>query len=34
MHDAILGSGLIDHNQNMTAAAMAIAEKKVCAHLS
>jgi len=30
----LLGSGLIDHNQNMAAAAMAIAEKKVCAHLS
>ena len=29
-----LGSGLIDHNQKMTAAAMAMAEKKVCAHLS
>ena len=29
-----LGSGLIDHNQKMTAAAMAMAEKKVWAHRS
>lgn len=28
------GSGLIDHSQKMTAAAMVIAEKKVWAHLS
>jgi LysR family glycine cleavage system transcriptional activator len=31
---AALGSGLIDHNQNATVAAMQIAEKKVWAHLS
>ncbi len=30
----ILGSGLIDHNQNATAAAMQMAEKKACAHRS
>lgn len=29
-----LGSGLIDHSQKMTAAAMQMAEKKVCAHRS
>jgi hypothetical protein len=29
-----LGSGLIDHNQKATAAAMQIAEKKVWAHRS
>jgi hypothetical protein len=30
----VLGSGLIDHNQKITVAAMAMAEKKVWAHLS
>ena len=29
-----LGSGLIDHNQKMTVAAMQMAEKNVCAHRS
>ncbi len=29
-----LGSGLIDHSQKMTAAAMQIADMKVCAHRS
>jgi hypothetical protein len=28
-----LGSGRIDHNQKMTAAAIAMAEKKACPHL-
>jgi type IV secretory pathway VirB2 component (pilin) len=30
----VLGSGLIDQSQKMTVAAMAMAEKKVCAHRS
>ena len=29
-----LGSGLIDHNQKMTVAAMQMADMKVCAHRS
>ena len=29
-----LGSGLIDQSQKMTAAAMQMADMKVCAHLS
>ena len=29
-----LGSGLIDHSQNITVAAMQMADMKVCAHLS
>jgi len=32
--DAVLGSGLIDHSQNMTVAAIAMADKKACAHRS
>ena len=32
--DCDLGSGLIDHNQKITVAAMQMAEKKVWAHLS
>ena len=31
---ANLGSGLIDHNQKMTVAAMQMADMKVCAHRS
>ena len=34
VHDANLGSGLIDHSQNITVAAMQMADMKVCAHLS
>ena len=30
----LLGSGLIDHNQKMTVAAMQMADMKVCAHRS
>ena len=30
----VLGSGLIDHNQKMTTAAIAIADMKVCAQRS
>ena len=30
----LLGSGLIDQSQKMTAAAMQMADMKVCAHLS
>ena len=30
----VLGSGLIDHNQKMTVAAMQMADMKVCAHRS
>ena len=30
----LLGSGLIDHSQKMTVAAIAMAEKKVCAQRS
>jgi hypothetical protein len=32
--DGLLGSGLIDHIQKMTIAAMQIADMKVWAHLS
>ena len=33
-HVNFLGSGLIDHNQKMTTAAIAIADMKVCAQRS
>jgi hypothetical protein len=33
-HQRLLGSGLIDHSQKMTVAAMAMADMKVCAQRS